>query len=320
MSRKSCPKRSRTVLGLSAPSDILLSSREHEFTASSWWLVDIESKDVVTQGATPLVKRCMRIYDWDLAKTRRVLDAYRQFLFLKMDYEDWDATQLSPSYLIDQMWHQHILDVTNYCHDMMLLCGHVVGHNPDGAALDFEGKKIRDLNTRDGLEEHFKDNYDKEIWGIQTHGNTGCDAVSELTESCFNPASAGENARKANGELTIRIKDQSGEETFFKVKAWTKMEEIFGAYASRKGLYVNSLRFLFRHEREYSWLLSKIRYRSPGTKLPRIFILPFASFLVFTKKLGRSKGSQHINHVEISSSNGMPIHPAADFSVDLAAF
>ena len=245
MSRQPHPKRSRTGIGLSDAPDILISPREHEFTASSWWLVDIESDDVVTQGATPLVKRCMRVYDWDLAKTCRVLSAYRQFLFLKKHYEDWDATQLSPSYLIDQMWHQHILDVTNYCHDMMLLCGHVVGHNPD-AALDFEGKKIRDINTRDGLEEHFKDRYDEEIWGIQTHGNTGCDAVSELTESCFNPASAGENAGKANGELTtIRIRDQTGEETFFKVKAWTKMSKIFGAYASRKGVDAHTfLRFV----------------------------------------------------------------------------
>ncbi|ETV73468.1 hypothetical protein H257_11600 [Aphanomyces astaci] len=44
--------------------------------------------------------------------------------------------------------------------------------------------------------------------------------------------------------ITIRVKDQSGEETFFKVKPHTKMEKIFSAYAQRKGVPVTALRFL----------------------------------------------------------------------------
>jgi len=94
------------------------------------------------------------------------------------------------------------------------------------------------------LEEHFKDSYDKEIWGIQTNNaNTG---------------SAEENSRRANGELTIRVKDQSGEETFFKVKTWTKMGKIFGAYASRKGVDADSLTFLLDGNKIYS-------YHTPST-------------------------------------------------------
>ncbi|KAL3784340.1 hypothetical protein ACHAWO_012183 [Cyclotella atomus] len=56
---------------------------------------------------------------------------------------------------------------------------------------------------------------------------------------------------KAEGEaeqLTIRVKDQSGEETFFKVKKHTKMSKIFNAYASRKGVDASSLRFLLDGE------------------------------------------------------------------------
>uniref|UniRef100_A0AAV1UKA6 Ubiquitin-like domain-containing protein n=1 Tax=Peronospora matthiolae TaxID=2874970 RepID=A0AAV1UKA6_9STRA len=44
--------------------------------------------------------------------------------------------------------------------------------------------------------------------------------------------------------ITIRVKDQSGEETFFKVKPNTKMEKIFSAYAQRKGVPASALRFL----------------------------------------------------------------------------
>ena len=115
--------------------DILIPSRADDFSNRTWWMVDMHKDDdeesSTTQGATALVKRCMRVYNWSLEKTRKVLTAYRQFLTLKKEHKDWNATILSPSYLVDQMWHQHILDVVNYTHDMMLLCGHVVGHNPD---------------------------------------------------------------------------------------------------------------------------------------------------------------------------------------------
>jgi len=60
------------------------------------------------------------------------------------------------------MWHQHILDVVNYSHDMMLLCGRVVGHNPDGAMC---GKAERDLTTRAALERRFP-NYDEELCSV----------------------------------------------------------------------------------------------------------------------------------------------------------
>ncbi|CAH0481557.1 unnamed protein product [Peronospora belbahrii] len=56
-------------------------------------------------------------------------------------------------------------------------------------------------------------------------------------------ASNGEDKKKVE-PITIRVKDQSGEETFFKVKPNTKMEKIFSAYAQRKGVPASALRFL----------------------------------------------------------------------------
>ena len=49
--------------------------------------------------------------------------------------------------------------------------------------------------------------------------------------------------------ITIRVKDQAGEETFFKVKNTTKMSKVFAAYAQRKGVQQTSLRFLLDGER-----------------------------------------------------------------------
>jgi len=47
------------------------------------------------------------------------------------------------------------------------------------------------------------------------------------------------------GSLNIRIRDQTGEETFFKVKKTTKLDKVFNAYSTRKGVAATSLRFLF---------------------------------------------------------------------------
>jgi hypothetical protein len=125
-----------------------MSQRKNYFNDKTWWLVDtnpIGGEEMMSrQGATPLVKRCMRTHGWNESKARKVLNAYRQFLSLKKEMKDWD---LSPCYLVDQMWRSHILDVVNYCHDMMLLCGHVVGYNPD-RALDHVEKQRRDETTQ----------------------------------------------------------------------------------------------------------------------------------------------------------------------------
>lgn len=42
---------------------------------------------------------------------------------------------------------------------------------------------------------------------------------------------------------------QTGEETFFKIKKSTKMQKVFETYAQRKGVQVNSLRFMLDGER-----------------------------------------------------------------------
>ena len=60
-------------------------------------------------------------------------------------------------------------------------------------------------------------------------------------------ASAAGDVKPAVGDstLTIRVKDQSGEETFFKVKSSTKMGKVFGAFAKRKGVESKAMRFIY---------------------------------------------------------------------------
>lgn len=49
--------------------------------------------------------------------------------------------------------------------------------------------------------------------------------------------------------ITLKVKDAGGQETIFKVKRSTKMKKVFDAYAARKGINVQSLRFMLDGER-----------------------------------------------------------------------
>ncbi|KAH8082947.1 hypothetical protein JL720_8456 [Aureococcus anophagefferens] len=48
-----------------------------------------------------------------------------------------------------------------------------------------------------------------------------------------------------DSSLNIRVRDQTGEEVYFKIKPTTQLVKVFNAYAQRKGINVTSLHFFF---------------------------------------------------------------------------
>ena len=236
---------------------ILMTPRENNFNEKTWWMVDINpvggDDTSSSQGASTLVKRCMRTYGWDELKTKQILNAYRQFITLKRETQDWDAQILSPCYLVDQMWHCHILDVINYCHDMMLLCGRVVGHDVDGAFLDYVAKQKRDETTRELLQKKFGSYYDEDVWDYspdKTHGKS-----EENTASI----DEGMECDIQNEEMTVHttgtdmmkiwVNYQNRDGTLFKLRRTTKLEKVFKSYTAKKGMDANSLRFFWDGKR-----------------------------------------------------------------------
>ena len=49
--------------------------------------------------------------------------------------------------------------------------------------------------------------------------------------------------------IKLSVKDQNGEETWFKIKKTTNLENIFATYAKNKGVDRESIRFLIDGER-----------------------------------------------------------------------
>mmetsp|Transcript_13776 Transcript_13776/g.20772 ORF Transcript_13776/g.20772 Transcript_13776/m.20772 type:complete len:452 (-) Transcript_13776:155-1510(-) len=219
---------------------ILVPPREDDFNMKTWWMVDLAPvEEASPQGASALVKRCMRMHGWDEAKARKVLASYRQFIILKKNLQDWNAEILSPCYLVDQMWHCHILDVVNYCHDMMLLCGHVVGHNPDGA-LDYAAKQERDDTTRASLQDHFG-SYDKEVWDYSPDAaSADANGVAIQLDNAANE----EEELVISFMIKIRINLPRWEQTLLEeVSKTTRMGDVFDRYAARKEVSPDRLIF-----------------------------------------------------------------------------
>mmetsp|Transcript_3265 Transcript_3265/g.5447 ORF Transcript_3265/g.5447 Transcript_3265/m.5447 type:complete len:136 (+) Transcript_3265:58-465(+) len=51
---------------------ILVPSRENDFNMKTWWMVDlVPVEESSLQGASALVKRCMRIHGWDERRRER---------------------------------------------------------------------------------------------------------------------------------------------------------------------------------------------------------------------------------------------------------
>ena len=86
--------------------------------------------NITFSEVSELVDRCVIDEDWPRAKALVLVEQYIWFLSKKIQLEDWNGEILSPSPLIDIVWHIHILDTSAY----RKACGSTfVDHVPQGA-------------------------------------------------------------------------------------------------------------------------------------------------------------------------------------------
>jgi hypothetical protein len=129
----------------------------------------VANNDALDDYAETLKARCIREHGWEPELTKRVFAAYRQFLELKQRLEDWDANILSPSSLVDKMWHSHLLDNKHYREYCISTYGHEIFHDPEGR-LDVEARMARIQATQLALKSRYDaQNIDKEVWDEMIH-------------------------------------------------------------------------------------------------------------------------------------------------------
>lgn len=151
-------------------------SSTKEAKIEKWWEVNRKHDPPLSRGATPLVERCMRVFGWGEAFSRRSLRGYRQFMELKSVMNDWQETKLSAPIAVQQMWEQHILDNLNYTEDCFLLFGRVIGHDPD-CILNERSTSDRIKTTKIAFQARYGADLDPDVWDFgQSDSDTVIDA------------------------------------------------------------------------------------------------------------------------------------------------
>ena len=161
----------------------------------------------------------------DVAEAMR---SYRRFLELKAVHRDEDAVLLSPSLLVDSVWHAHILDTKDYARCCAALLGEeqLLHHDPDGDA-DSAARARRVANTRALYKARF----------------------GEECAWAFDRAPSAQPEVQTDGSLMLRVSDQDGNDLFFKCKPTAPLESLMASYCKTRGLSMLNVRFLFDGER-----------------------------------------------------------------------
>jgi len=192
----------------------------------------VRDKDYVSADeARTLKQRAKRLLGWSEDRTEAVFRAYEQFLAIKAAAGDWDAKTLSPPHAVDEMWHLHVLDTKAYGPWSQRVFGRLLHHDPDGD-IDRLRRDQRRASARDAIAQKFPaGTYDRGLW-----------------EFPYLPPKQRSGPPNA---VNCRLRDQGGEETYFKMRSNMQFTIIGNAYANRKGLNLDSLRFLFEGQRVF---------------------------------------------------------------------
>ena len=154
-----------------------------------------------------------------------------------------NATMLSPSSLVDKVWHETLLDNKFYnmlCRDLFPKATNIddfiINHDPDGGDNPIERNK-RYENTLILMEKYFHEKPNSLVWEPGqpvSSKRPRDDIVDDKTTD-----------EELDEVITIGLEDQTGDVMYFKLKKSTQLEKVMSAYAQRRGVCVSTLRFLF---------------------------------------------------------------------------
>jgi hypothetical protein len=207
-----------------------------------------------------LQRRCQRAYGWDAGLVHRIFVSYLQFLTLKVVTEDFDAEYLSPSFLVDQMWHQHLLDNRHYeqfCHSV---CpdGRQIYHDPEGGD-DVVARQQRIVWTQTALKERFDGAVDHMVWGFDiaqasgtemqwgakkrkwSSGASNSTTYDDDDSALVISSNPDDNARRS---VILTVVDKNGEEQEYKILQTSPMQLIFEYHSMKFGVGESDLELL----------------------------------------------------------------------------
>jgi hypothetical protein len=107
---------------------------------------------------------------------------YKRFITLKVENP---SARLSPTKMMDEAWHYHILDTKRYAKDCQVLYGDFVHHSPSYGPLDSEEKQTVLEESFKRMYELYKQRFDsnpiscRASCGHCNSGGTGCESCGD---------------------------------------------------------------------------------------------------------------------------------------------
>lgn len=101
-----------------------------------------------------IVKKTAKQNDWSQEQAQEAEMQYRGFLKATM-IENGES--FVPTFEIDEVWHNHILDTQKYSQDCKVLFGHILHHEPSYGDDAAENNFLKGLATK--TQKFFKENF-----------------------------------------------------------------------------------------------------------------------------------------------------------------
>ena len=162
-----------------------------------------------------LKSRLKRLKNWSEEKVTRGVDAYEQFLKLKAALKDYKATKLSPTTLIEEVWHLHVMDTQRYANDCFQFCGEVIHHDIDGD-IDTRKLEIQRNATKVAYEMQHGKEPEGEMWTFDFTNSRDQSSQTDRAscEEAANDNSIGERNEDKKSEKILMTVDVTKDQEF----------------------------------------------------------------------------------------------------------
>jgi len=193
--------------------------------------------------------------------TKAVLEELFRYVYLLADTSSDGVMKVAPSHLVEKALRSLLLDPVFYfqvCDAVLSLQGQdevqprVLPHN----AVRVQGEEAATRSTLASYKQVFGEDPPATFWTRTEVGTVtttgGSTAVADVPlagsspdlslrrQAAVSPAAGQDD----NRQITIKIRNKSGDEIFLRVKRTTRMCKVMNSYADRRGLPVEDLRFL----------------------------------------------------------------------------
>eukprot|EP00611_Tribonema_gayanum_P015334 TRINITY_DN27168_c0_g1_i1.p1 TRINITY_DN27168_c0_g1~~TRINITY_DN27168_c0_g1_i1.p1 ORF type:complete len:289 (+),score=41.74 TRINITY_DN27168_c0_g1_i1:70-936(+) len=150
--------------------------------------------------ASALLKNYTMVHPHRKAMQVEVLHEYLRFIVLKLQAKDTSGSpRLSPSPLVDEMWHCHLLDTESYASFCQEIGGGFIHHRLGGMADDPAAKQERLAKTTAAYEQYFGSAPPARVW-----------ATGTLVQACAVSSGRARDAAAEEEEATRKRQRSSG--------------------------------------------------------------------------------------------------------------